>query len=187
MTGNTGFPEPWPATVPPLAQLQTDLTNLRSVSAATSAGDRTRIPERDAARQTVQADLQKLAFYVQLVANGDATLLATTGFDVKQPPVRSLVAVPLGAPTEFRLKLGEVSGMLVATARRLPGAGSYEVQLATADPTVETNWSSAGIFVHCKRIELTGLTPGKVYSVRLRGIGVAGTGAWAPAASLMAN
>jgi hypothetical protein len=43
----------------------------------------------------------------------------------------------------------------------------------------------AGSFKNSSRIELPGLTPGKVYSVRLRALGAAGPGAWTPASSLM--
>ena len=185
MTGNADFPAPWPSPVPALAQIQTDLTAYQTALTATQSGDRTRIAERDAARGTLSNDLFVLASYLQTVAPGDDSKLATTGFPLRLQPSRSRVANLPDAPANFELALGTVSGSVAVRASPVPSAGSYDVQLATADPTVEANWSAAGSFKNCSRITLQGLTPGKIYSVRLRALGSAGPGAWTMPASLM--
>jgi hypothetical protein len=49
---------------------------------------------------------------------------------------------------------------------------------------VEANWIDAGAYKNCRRIEVHGLTPLKVYSVRMRALGAAGYGAWTPVTNI---
>lgn len=185
MTGNAAFPAPWPATVPALAQIQTDLAAYQAAVTATAAGDRTRIEERKNARSTLAADLSLLAFNVQITAQGNTTLLASTGFPLRQRGVRPQVPTVPAPPAQVKLMRGPVSGSMVVSASRVPTAGSYDVQLTTADPTVEANWSDAGNFKNSRRIQLQGLTPLKTYSVRLRALGAGGYGGWTTATSVL--
>src|SRR5690348_11937478 len=87
MTGNADFPEPWGPTVPALAQIQADLGVYQTELTATQAGDRGRIVARNAARAKVADDLVQLSRYIQLIAQGDATKLVTTGFPLSPPRV----------------------------------------------------------------------------------------------------
>ena len=77
MTGNAAFPEPWPSTVPTLAQIQSDLTAFQNAVTATAAGDRTRIVERNGTRETLATALADLGFYVQGIAKDEVTLAST--------------------------------------------------------------------------------------------------------------
>ena len=185
MSGNANFPEPWNPPVPSLAQIQTDFAAYQSALTATQAGDKTRKVERESARTRLSNDLNLLAFYVQTQAQGDDSKLATTGYPLKQPSNRTRMRELPGAPENFEVIRGTVSGMIVIRASPVLEAGSYTVQIATADPTLESNWSEVGSYKNCGRIELQGLTPGKIYSVRMRALGVAGQGAWTVPASLM--
>ena len=178
MTGNASFPEPWPSTVPPLAQIQKDLASFRDAVTATAAGDRTQIPARDAASATLVNDLGQLGLYVQAIANGNVDLVATTGFRLRRHGTRSLVIDVPPAPEGVRTSGGMVSGTLLIRSTPVTRAASYDVQITAADPTVEANWTLAGSYKICGRIELAGLTPLKTYSVRLRALGSAGPGAW---------
>jgi hypothetical protein len=184
MTGNPQFPEPWPLTVPSLAQLNADLVSFSIAYAATAGRDLSRIAERSKARMVLANGLQQLGLYVEMMANGDESLLATTGFDLRTRKARALVPTLLPSPQNLRLKRGETSGLLIARVTSLPQAASYDVQMTTADPTVESNWISAGVFSVCRRIELPGLISLKTYSVRVRGINSAGPGAWSLPSSL---
>lgn len=185
MTGNADFPEPWPATVPTLAQIQADFAAFQTELTATSAGDKTRIVARNAARSRLANDLNQLAYHVQTVAQDDATKLVASGFPLRQPRGGNHTPLPLPAPDRFQLVRGPVSGTVIVSSGRVEGAGSYDVQTTTGDPTVEANWIGAGSYKTCRRIQLEGLVPGKVYSVRIRALGSAGPGAWTPASSLM--
>ena len=177
MTANPGFPEPWPSTVPTLTQIQADLAALQDAVTATAAGDKTRIQERNAAKQTLADDLAGLGFYVQSLGRENQVLLASTGFPLRQPTQRAKVVDAPPAPGDLRLSRGNNSGSLLVRATPLPKAGSYDVQITTGDPTVEANWMAAGSYKNCGRIELNGLTPLKTYSVRMRAPGSAGPGA----------
>ena len=185
LTGNANFPAPWPANVPTLAQIQADLASFQTAFNDTASGDKTRVIDRNTTRSKLATELQQLASYLQTTAQGDPGLLVTTGFPMRQQSPRVLAPEPPLAPQQFNLVRGPLSGSLIASSGRVPKAGAYDVQTATADPTVEANWSAVGTFKNCRRIELDGLTVGKVYSVRMRAIGTAGPGAWTPATSLM--
>jgi hypothetical protein len=185
LTGNANFPEPWPASLATLAQLQADLTALQDTLNAIATRDHSRIVDRDAARQKLVDELIALAHYLQSVAKGDPTMLATTGFPARKVSPRALSPASLAAPDRIKLSHGPLSGQLIVQASRVLKAASYDVQITTADPTVDSNWNDAGIYTTCRRIALSGLTPGKVYSVRMRAFGAAGAGAWTAASSLM--
>jgi hypothetical protein len=185
MTGNVSFPEPWASTVPPLAQIEKDLAAFQEVANATAAGDRTRIAERNGARTTLATDLTLLGFYVQGVAKGDLAMLASTGFPLRTRTPRSQALDSPEAPQRLRLSRGTNSGSLVVRAGRVINTGAYDVQITSADPTVEANWTAAGSYKNCNRIELTGLATLKTWSVRVRALGAAGPGAWTMPVSLM--
>ena len=185
MTGNAAFPEPWPAAVPALAQIQKDLAAFQDTVTATATGDRTQIKARNAARATLANDLGQLALYVQSIANGNEEMLATTGFPLRQHKPRSQAINVPDAPSRVRASCGTISGTVVIRSSRVIGAGSYDVQIASADPTVESNWTAAGSYKSCRRIELTGLATLKTWSVRLRALGAAGPGAWSVPVSLL--
>ncbi len=185
LTGNANFAEPWPSTVPTLAQLQSELAAYQGLLSATNARDESRIRDRENARRQLSNDLATVGFYLQSVAKGDGAVLGTTGFPLKKIPQRVINPELLPPPQRFELTRGPLSGSLVINASRVPKAGSYDVQIATADPTVESNWTLAGSFKTCRRIELDGLTSSKPYSVRMRALGSAGPGPWTPASSLM--
>lgn len=185
MTGNPAFPEPWSSTVPTLAQIQADLAAFQSAVTATLARDQTRIVERNTTRATLANDLSLLAFYVQGVANGNAEMLATTGFPLRQRPVRTQALDAPLAPSGLRVNCGTVSGSVVIRSSRVTGAGSYDVQITSGDPTLEASWTAAGSYKNCGRIELAGLATLKTWSVRIRALGAAGPGAWSTPVSLL--
>lgn len=185
MTGNPAFPEPWSATVPTLAQIQADLNVYQNAVTATAAGDRTQIAQRNSSRETLATDLALLGMYVQSVARDDEARLASSGFPLIQHGPRTQAVDAPPAPTGVRLSCGNVSGTLIARAPRQRGAGAYDVQITMGDPTVESNWTSAGSYKNCGRIQLTGLATLKTWSVRLRALGAAGPGAWSAPASLL--
>jgi hypothetical protein len=84
----------------------------------------------------------------------------------------------LPAPSNFRVSHGQKSGTLNAQATRLPGAGSYEVQILQGDPSIEANWKYFTSSVSSAHILLEGLIPAQTYWIRLRAIGSPGAGLW---------
>jgi hypothetical protein len=59
-----------------------------------------------------------------------------------------------------------------------------EVHTTTADPNDEASWTQYGIF-HGNKAVLTGLTPGLLFWVRVRTVGLKGVmGAWSDPAQI---
>ena len=185
LTNNANFPQPWPASTPTLAQLQTDLNSFQNILNAIATGDRSQIVNRQATREKLAGELNALAYYLQSVADGSTTILATTGFPARKVAQRPLVPADVPAPAQLTLQRGTLSGQIIVRASRVAKAASYDVQTATADPTVDANWTAAGSYTTCRRIQLDGLTPGKLYSVRVRAFGATGPGNWTPPSNLM--
>jgi hypothetical protein len=57
----------------------------------------------------------------------------------------------VGAPSNFTVKHGSISGTVIAKANRVTGGF---LQICQADPSNEESWKNAGQFVHCSRIEV---------------------------------
>ncbi len=81
--------------------------------------------------------------------------------------------------------LGAFSGSLDIKTSPLEGAASYDVQIAQLDPTVEANWAHTTTSKTASHIQLTGLTPGQSYWLRMRGIGSNGVGLWTDPLNIM--
>jgi hypothetical protein len=182
---NPDFPEPWPPQVCSFAQLEAAYIDFRDALHASANRDRTKIAERDAAREVLTAMLKRLAAYLELVAQGDTKKLLRTGYDLRKDNAHGSGSGPLPAPTNFTLKRSDISGTLILHAASVYAAASYEVDIADSEPTAEGTWRDAGTFATCSHIEVPGLTPGKVYWARLRAIGVSCPGAWTDPVSLM--
>jgi hypothetical protein len=182
----TLFPDPWPATYPSRAQLVAAYTAYETAYDAAGDGGKTARDARDQKRRDLEKVLRDVAPYFEVVAKAanDITVLDATGYDRRQPPVPA--PNPLPAPG-LKLSRNGMSGLLVASADRIRGGDSYEAQLCTGDPANEENWKHAVTSTRCRDIQLTGLTPGRLYYVRLRAVGGRGPGAWSDIAQMMAT
>ena len=100
------------------------------------------------------------------------------GKQVISADVKSVLQTALGPLQNLKVTRASLSGGLLVHAKADPHADVYHVQMAFADPSVEANWSATIEYVHCNRIELTGLTPQKLYYVRLRAFNKNGNGLW---------
>jgi hypothetical protein len=176
--GNTNYPEPWIAPTPSLSQLKDALNAYQAAYHASLTRDTLKIAQRETARQTLTNLLKRLAPYLELIAQEDTQILATTGFDLRHDITKSTGIDILPAPDDFRVNHGQKSGTLEIHAARSPNAGSYDVQTTQSDPTVEANWQHAATSRTSSHIKLEGLTPAQTYWIRLRAIGSHGPGIW---------
>jgi hypothetical protein len=183
--GNPAFPVPWPGTVPAPSTIVTAVAAYQVVYAAAKDGDRARVKIRSAARKVLTGQLKTVAAYLEIVANGSTSVLATTGYDMRHDIVKSLVQTPLPAPEGLKVSRGALTGTLLVHAKAQASADVYIVQVASADPSVATNWTDVGTYPHCNRIELTGLTANKTYYVRICGFNKNGNGVWATSAGVL--
>ena len=185
MASNTNFPGPWPTPLSAPSTLTGLFSTYQGAFNTALTHDDAKIILRNTARTSLTTYLKKLAPYLEVVANGDLPKLLTTGYSLRQNSTPTGGTDPLPAPQDFEVKRGELSGVLIARARRMKGAGGYEVQTTDGDPTVAANWRYFTSVKNASKIDIAGQIPGKTISVRMRGIGSNGPGVWSDAVSVM--
>jgi hypothetical protein len=93
--------------------------------------DSLKIAQRNTARQALtELFKQRLVPYLELVAQGNVQVLATTGYDLRKGIVHGGGGNILPALVDFRVEHGAKSGSFYIHVAKLTGAGSYEVQTA---------------------------------------------------------
>ena len=136
------------------------------------------------ARHELEVALGLLGGYVNLVAKGDAVIVEKSGFpsyDTSHPAQTA----PPAAPTDLRLRLGDLSGQFVARYHPERSPSINEVQTCTGDPNVEANWHFAGMFSGGKAT-VGGIASGTAVWVRVRTAGIKGVmGAWSDPARIV--
>lgn len=176
----TSFPEP-PAT---MAALATSIATFNSALATKASRATADIIAFNVARHELEELLSELGAYVNLIARGDATLVDNSGFpfyDTAHTPDTA----PPAAPTDVRLRQGDLSGSLVARYRPARSRSMNEVQCCTGDPNLAVNWTHAGMFSGGKAT-LSGIVPGTTLWVRIRTAGIRGVmGAWSDPGKIM--
>ena len=187
LTANAYYPEPWVAQVPTLAQLTAAYTAYLDGYHAALSHDSLKIAQRNTARQALTELFKRLVPSLELVAQGNVQVLATTGYDLRKDIVHGGGGNILPAPVDFRVEHGAKSGSFYIHVAKLTGAGSYEVQTAQGDPAIEANWHHALSSLTSAHILLEGWMPGQAYWIRIRGIGSAGAGVWTDPISLIVD
>jgi len=187
LTANVYYPEPWAVQVPTLAELTAAYTAYLDCYHAALSHDSIKIMLRNDARQALTELVKRLVPYLELVAQGNTQILATTGYDLRNDIVRGGGGEILPAPTDFRVEHGVKRGSLLVHVARLAAAGSYEVQTTQGDPAIEDNWHHVLSSLTTAHILLEGLIPGQAYWVRVRGIGSAGAGVWTDPINLIVD
>jgi len=185
MTGNSHYSEPWAGQGLSLDQLKIVYEDYQDAYHASLTHDSNNIALRDVTRQTLSDLLKRLALYLELMSEGNTAMLATTGFDLRHDSVHNNSSELLSAPSDFKVTHGQLSGCLNLQVARLLGAGSYEVHITQSDPKIESNWQHTLSSVTCTHISITGLTPGQIYWLRVRGINSNGGGVWSDPISIM--
>lgn len=184
MTNNHFFPSPYSEHVAPLDEINRTLVEYEQSFLDSLSGDKQKIAARKTVRQRLIDQLEGLASYVDLVAKGDLRMLSTTGFEIRKEAVSGSAKHTAVQPV-LEVKQSPKRGAILAKTKRVPGAKSFEIHLATSDPRVEDNWRHAGVFALCSNMEISGLSPGQQYSFRLRCIMSDGPGPWSNPFSFM--
>jgi hypothetical protein len=120
----------------------------------------------DVSRGVLEEMLADIGGYANIVANGDAVIVDKSGCPSYTTARAADLSAP-AAPTDLRLRQGEVSGSAVARYKSQKGRSTNEVQKCIGDPNVEANWTTVGIFQGGKAV-ISGITPGTVLWVRVR-------------------
>ena len=190
LTDHPRLPPPWPAQVPPLELVREKDEAFIALQQAVERRDFRQLRKRDEAREQLERALQKVATYVEQVADGDADLLESCGFELRREPGRPMLGAGATAarflpPQDFRVGHGPRAGTLVLNAASQRGVVAYEVQITLGDPTLEGGWRTAMIVPSVRHLVLDGLAPGVTW-VRLRAVRAAGlTGPWTAPLSVL--
>lgn len=135
------------------------------------------------AREALEESLGVLGNYVNSTAKGDPMIVEESGFPSYETS-RTPDTSPPAAPTDLRLRQGDLSGSFVARYKPERQPSTNEVQTNTGDPNVAADWHTKGMFKG-GRAELSGFTPGAVVWVRVRTVGLKGVmGAWSDPAQI---
>jgi len=187
LTANPLYPLPWITQVPSIETINAAFIAYQDAYRAALTKDTLKIVLRDTLRAELTVLLKQLAPYLEVIAQGDLSILATTGYDLRRDIVRTGGVDPLPAPSGFQVSHGVLTGTLNAQVTRLAGAGSYEVQSTQGDPGIEANWKHVLSSKNASHMLLSNLTPGQTNWFRVRAIGSHGEGAWTDPLSIIVN
>lgn len=180
MTENSAFADPRPAIVD-YEILVNDYREKHEV--ASRRGSQLEIKAKDEARKALLQAMKELAFYVSTVADGNAEMLSSSGFELVAPP-RSR-SYP-GIPGNLRLLDGRVSGEARLMFNVVRHAWEYEYNDATAlDDDGNIIWGELLRTTNSRMNYIGGLTPGETLYARVRARNGKGTGDWSEPVSLI--
>lgn len=168
LTGNTNYPNP----AVPLVDMENLGNNLEvAIQTALKGGLEDRLKRDDLVLQAKDM-LNKQADYVRLIGQGNATILASSGFELAKTPE------PVGLPGTPAIRFVRMTGKpgeaeVAWTAQH--GADVYHVRLTDKDPNEQAEWVVVGITTKA-RFTLTSMESYKPYWVAVSAIGAAGEG-----------
>ncbi len=178
LSNNPHFPEPWLPQLATLAQISAAYDAYLDAYHAALSGDKSKIILRNNARAILTDYIKKLAPYLEIIALDDIVILASSGYSIRNDSTHINDNDPLPAPSNVKVTHGLKKGSINIRATPIQGAGSYEIQTAQIDPTIEINWQHRQTSLTCSHIILEGLTPTHIYWLRIRGVSRLGAGAW---------
>jgi hypothetical protein len=176
--------EPWGPNVTPLATLKSTYLHYRGSAEEADNGNRLMKKTRDDARPILNKQYTSVAEFFEIYTGHDVVVLTQIGFVVKMPKTttqRQQVMMLNIAD----LSHGNGHGEYRMYVPKIKGAGAIEIDWCEGDPTVEESWKRYGTVLSGKNILLSGFTPGKIYTFRVRGVFAKGYGPWSAYKSLM--
>jgi hypothetical protein len=180
LNGNPAFPTPVPALADLTAQrelLETWITN-------SADGSRSAIATRRAEYATLLEMMKSLARYVSQVANGDAAIILSSGFDVRRAPEP---IERLSRPVISYAQRDTDAGVADLKWERVRGSYSYVVEITSDDTRTENAvWTQVAVTT-TTRCHVENLNYGTVYTFRVRAIGGSGLkSSWSDVAQVAA-
>ena len=177
------FRDNWPSYLTHPLQLKDDLKAYGEAADAVMAdGGRKNLQLRDDLRTSTHSSVVFMAQYVVMrsVSEKDPSFLTSVGLKPKKRAKKTTTksqTASLGVPPNLDVKRDpDVSGGVLLTWGKVVGAGTYEIDTCTGDPTLEESWYFGGQFKTCRNIRLSGLEPAKqtYFRVRCHGAGMPG-------------
>lgn len=161
MNGNASYTTP----LPTLVVLQAAITAFSNALNAASSGSRVDIAFKNQKRQELIDLLRSLAAYVTFAANGDDSVLLSSGFDITKDPA----SITISKPENFQLINGNNTGELFLSIDGVKGAKSYLFEYSSDATMASQNWQS--IPSTKVKFMLQDLQAGTVYYCRVGAVG----------------
>lgn len=179
ISGNLDFPNPTPTPAQLLAgadKLEGDYNEAQAARLVS----KTKTALQDEQSAIVDGLVSQLASYVDSASGGDATIIASAGFEVRATPT------PVGelpAPTDLQVFPSEHAGTAEVSWKSVRGARAYSIERAPEAPVLE--WGVIGSSTK-KQASLNSMVSGRKYWFRVAAIGTAGQSAWSDPVPLFA-
>lgn len=182
MTDNTNFAEPQPD----LADYTVLVTDYRQkLEIARNRGSQVEVTAKNNARQALLRAMKQLGFYVNMTADGDAHILASSGLILVNQP--QAMRVPY-APMYGMLEDGQRSGELNFRFEPIQNAWEYEYQLSSSmGPEGEPEWGDTVRTTHSQLNPVSDVVPGTKYYARVRARNAKGESDWSVTVSQYAR
>ncbi len=163
-TGNANFPTP-PFSI---AQMEAKYTELKDAVAAATEGGLLQRKLRDDLVLEVRDILRVQADYVRQIANGNGTILASSGFALRRAPEPIEV---VDIPQNVKARSTYEEGTIKLSWGRTVGARMFRVERAEGDPTLPTTvWSSVTQTTR-QSVDVANLVPYQAYYFRVVAMG----------------
>lgn len=170
LNGSTVFAAP-PVTP---ANMQTLAQKLENAIEDATRGSLVARATRDQVVEETKGVLREVADYVRMVAQGDKTKLAQSGFELAKVPTPS---GPVGTPLLKVALMTGLPGEVKVRWTAVPSRRAYQVYITDQAPTsAGAKWELTGITSKVNHI-ITDLEPYKAYWVCVSAIGSVGEGA----------
>lgn len=179
MTANPHFETPSPT----LADVQTAVDDFHNKLTNTKKGSPLNTSEKNYSRQFLEAELKKLAFYVNTTAGGALHIVLSSGFPVKQLPTS--IDIP-STPERLRLSDTPQSGQIRLHFNSVKNAWEYEYSYATeSDESGQPLWGDILASTTSRNNVIAPLQPGSICRVRVRSRNGKGVSDWSEPVSLI--
>jgi len=159
LTGNAYFP----SLEVSLETAKTALDALESAILAAKDGSHTAVSDMNDKEAVIDEIFRSLAANVNKIADGDDTLILSSGFHLSHQPVKTPKPV-------LAVNDGEHSGDVKLTAKAVDNARSYIWQYAkNTEPADDSDWTTAGVTTRATN-ELTNLVVASRYYFRMAAV-----------------
>lgn len=161
-------------------------SNFLTATAAAVSHDVNKVAELNALRPLVELHVAGAVQWavIRSTLENNSSLIANLPVQARKKPVRSASSTVVHAPQNPKVKHGRDSGTVTVGAGKVEKARAYYVSFCTGDPSVEESWTITGPFDSCRKMELSGLEPGKLYYFRVRCFGKGVMSPWSEIVSL---
>lgn len=167
MTGNASFPTPDVA----LTEAKTAVDTLETDHAAAKSGAHVLVSKMRRSEEVADNLFRKQAAYVDRIADGNETIILSSGFHVSKQPEPSVREA-------FVVEAGENPSEIILIRKAQPGARSYVWQYCIgALPTNTQPWVFAGASTQTRYV-IKGLESGSKCWFRVAAVTATGQGPW---------